>query len=80
MPEETLIIVPAFNEEKRIGKLLDKLEMMKYHTVVINDGSTDKTQDIIAKYNVELINHKKNQGKGAALKTGINYLPLDLIR
>lgn len=70
------IIIPAFNEERAIGgfltELLDGLETkLIYEVIVINDGSSDKTSEIVSKFNVNLINHEINKGYGAALKTGI---------
>lgn len=69
----TWIIIPAFNEEKYLGKVLDAVK--KYHDkiLVVNDGSTDKTADIVKEKNVELLSLKKNQGKGNATKKAINY-------
>lgn len=51
------IIIPAYNEEKSIGKCLDSLQNQTYpytETIVIDDGSNDKTKNIVAKYNVKL--------------------------
>lgn len=70
----TWIIIPAFNEEKYIGKVLDAVK--KYHDkiLVVNDGSTDKTEDIVKEKNVEILSLKKNQGKGNATKKAINHV------
>lgn len=73
------IIIPAFNEEKTIVQVLEKvltLELpgVEKEIIVIDDGSTDKTVEKIQKKkykNILLIQHKKNQGKGAAVVTGI---------
>ena len=70
------IIIPAFNEEAGIGKTLKILEPYanknSWKVFVVNDGSTDKTKNIIKKYDfVEIISHKVNRGYGASLKTGI---------
>ena len=64
------IVIPAHNEEKRIGKVLKELKKVKYTTLVIDDGSTDNTYKI-AKDNCDyVLKHKVNLGKGAAMKTG----------
>jgi glycosyltransferase involved in cell wall biosynthesis len=70
------IIIPAYNEEKGIDPLLKSLlqlefETWEYEIIVVNDGSTDKTAETVKKHPVKLINHRRNKGYGAALKTGI---------
>ncbi|MCF8366030.1 MAG: glycosyltransferase family 2 protein [Bacteroidales bacterium] len=69
------IIVPAYNEEDAIRFGLAKFVELGYHEkyelIYINDGSTDKTGEIIREYPVKLYNHNVNKGYGAALKTGI---------
>ena len=69
------IIVPAYNEEDAIRSGLEKFIELGYHKkhelIYINDGSTDKTADIIREFPVKLYNHNVNKGYGAALKTGI---------
>ena len=79
------IIIPVFNECKTILLLLDKINDVKLQgniskdIIIINDGSSDNTNDIIVKYisenrflNIRLIQHETNKGKGAAIHTGIN--------
>jgi len=79
------IIVPAFNEEDGIGQTLDNLipiaKKNNFEIIVINDGSKDKTGEILNSREVKIINHPQNKGYGAALKTGIkaartNYIAL----
>ncbi len=75
------IIVPAYNEEKRIKPFLIKLikfvkGIKDKEILIINDGSTDRTEIIIKSIikkerDIQLYNYKKNKGKGAAIKTGI---------
>lgn len=75
------IIVPVYNEKFTVKQTLDKLyktklDNVKKEIVVINDGSNDGTSEILKEYvkgkkNIILINHIKNQGKGAAIKTGM---------
>ena len=78
------IIIPAFNEEKAIEDTLKQLIPFamknKWNIVVVNDGSSDKTQEIVEKNEyATLINHPHNKGYGAALKTGIRYVQTDLV-
>ena len=78
------IIIPAYNEEQTIRKLLDKvcavslIEGISKEILVIDDGSSDSTNAIVAEYisshgaeNIQLITQERNQGKGAALRKGI---------
>ncbi|MCU0641741.1 MAG: glycosyltransferase [Candidatus Margulisbacteria bacterium] len=75
---KVFIILPAYNEEPALPQLLanlpHKLAGLAYEAVVIDDGSRDRTAAIAAQYPVTLLRHDKNQGLGAALKTGLAYL------
>ncbi len=69
------IIIPAFNEEDVIESTLEKLISLdfheKYEIIIVDDGSTDSTYEIIQKFPVKVYRHNFNKGYGAALKTGI---------
>lgn len=73
------IIIPVYNEEKTVSTVLKrvtdvKLKNVTKEIIVVDDGSTDKSAAIIAKFKspiIKFIQHKKNQGKGAAVRTGI---------
>jgi len=70
------IIIPAYNEEKNIESVLKKLYKYNYYdfdVIVIDDGSTDNTCQIIENYNTLLLKHEKNKGNGAATITGLRY-------
>lgn len=64
------IIIPAFNESNKIGQVLKGIKKFKLPIIVINDGSTDSTEDVVKKYKITYIKHDVNLGKGAAIKTG----------
>jgi len=68
------IIIPAHNEENVIGKCLSSLIRQdfrkKYEIIVINDGSTDKTKEIVKKYPVKLINFNKGHSAAFARNGG----------
>jgi glycosyltransferase involved in cell wall biosynthesis len=64
------VVVPAYNEAKRIGEVLSGLEKTKLPVVVVDDGSSDRTFEIAKKYKVTALRHKINLGKGSAMKTG----------
>lgn len=67
------IVVPAHNEERRIGKFLKELSKTGYQIVVVDDGSNDDTFKIAQKYADYTLRHKVNLGKGAAMKTGSEF-------
>src|SRR3989344_212095 len=67
------ILICAYNEEKNIRKVVDNCLKYIKKVIVVNDGSIDKTLFELKKTKAIIINHKKNKGKGAALKTGFNY-------
>lgn len=78
------IIIPAYNEEKSIQKTLDDIikinkSKKQIEIIVVNDGSTDKTKEILKKYNIKVLNNPKNMGYGYSLKKGINAAKYDLI-
>jgi len=62
-----LVCIPAFNEEKTIGKIVEKSLQYADKVIVCNDGSTDKTEEKAKEKGAVIINHKKNLGYGAAL-------------
>jgi len=64
-----VIGIPAYNEEKNIAKLIVQLQNKGYSIIVCNDGSTDMTGEIAEKIGVTVINHKKNLGYGAAIRS-----------
>lgn len=70
------VVMPVYNEKNTVTKIIDKvlkLGMVK-ELIIVDDGSTDGTRDILAKAasdpRVKVILHEKNGGKGAALRTG----------
>jgi len=72
-----VILIPAFNEEKSLGKVLEKIPQKikgvdQIDVLVVNDGSTDQTAAIARQNGVKVISHSKNRGLGAAFKTGID--------
>ena len=73
-----IVMVPAYNEAGRIGEVLEKLTRASYGVVVVDDGSSDATREIAARYPVYLLSHPFNLGQGAAIQTALTYaLTLD---
>ncbi len=83
MKTNTTLIIPAYNEAESINSVLDSLIKNNIHqqmdVLVVNDGSTDKTSQIVKKYPIKIISHTQNKGYGAALKTGIRYSQTEFI-
>ena len=72
------ILIPAYNEEKTIADVLDKVLAQNYanwekEIIVINDASRDTTAEKIQPFlnQIKYLRHDYNQGKGAAIKTGL---------
>ncbi len=71
------VIIPAYNEADGIENVLKQLEIAlkstgaDYEIIVVNDGSTDRTGEILKEKPVRLIEHPVNQGYGASLKEGL---------
>ena len=66
---KTVIGLPAYNEEKNIGKVISELQELDYSVMICNDGSSDQTGKIAEKMGAIVINHQKNLGYGAAIKS-----------
>lgn len=86
MSETLSIVIPAYNEERTIHQILDKVQAveliggLKKEIIITNDCSRDDTEGAIRRYmganpglNIQYRKHEVNQGKGAALHTGIQH-------
>jgi len=83
MINQLSVIIPVYNEENLILKILQKvanvqLGEIKRQIIIVNDGSTDNTREVIEgfiqenqKINITLVNLELNSGKGAAIQRGI---------
>ncbi len=78
------ILIPAFNEEKVIGRTIEsalEIDYPKKEVIIIDDGSTDKTLLIAKRFqrdNVKVL-HKENSGKATALNYGINFAKGEIV-
>ena len=70
-----IAIVPAFNEERNIGPLLEELRALDpgLEVVVVSDGSTDRTGEVAAAAGAHVVRLPFNLGIGAAVQTGFRY-------
>lgn len=78
------IVIPVYNAEKTIKRLLDSIDVQtykNYEVIIVNDGSTDKTEEILLKNKTNKIKiiSKKNEGVGKARKIGYENVTGDLI-
>jgi len=80
------IIIPAYNEKKTIGEIIKKIDGvsldMDKEIIIVDDGSSDGTKKIIQNLEGEYIKkafHKKNKGKGAAIRTALKQASGDIV-
>ena len=77
MDRKISLIIPAYNEENRLGKTLNTVfeyltkNYSNFEILVVDDGSKDKTIEVAKQFSVNVIAQPKNLGKGAAVKTGM---------
>ena len=71
------VVIPSYNDVEGLKEFLPGLitesEKQGWHVIVVNDGSTDSTENFLRSYNgkIKLVSHNANQGYGVALKSGI---------
>ena len=79
------VIVPVYNEQNTVEKLLEKLNKVKQvkEIIVVNDGSTDNTakilEKLVKKYKKIQTFHQENQGKGGAVRVGLTKVTGDWV-
>ncbi|MCC7553130.1 MAG: glycosyltransferase family 2 protein [Methanobacteriaceae archaeon] len=72
------IIIPAYNEEKRVGNVLKKVASLGYKIIAVNDGSSDNTLNVLKSVqkeypdNIYVLSHIINMGAGSATRTGLD--------
>ena len=72
---ETVALVPTYNNEEDIGEVVKRLKRLKgVQSIIIDDGSRDKTYKIIKNLGMKILRHDYNKGKGEAIKTGFEYV------
>jgi glycosyltransferase involved in cell wall biosynthesis len=67
------VVIPAYNEEAYIGKVIKKALRYTSNVIAVDDGSSDKTSSVAQKLATHTLRHGTNLGKGAALKTGCDF-------
>lgn len=64
------VIIPAYNEESKIGEVIRSVLRYADDVIVVDDASRDKTADVVREAGVKVLRHLVNRGQGAALRTG----------
>jgi len=67
------LILPAYNEAETIGSIISQAHMYVESIIVVDDGSSDNTDQIASEQDVVVLQHEINRGKGMALRTGFKY-------
>ena len=79
------VIMPVFNECATLDKIIERVRAVDIpkEIIIVDDYSTDGTRDLLKKYegdeDIKIFYHSHNQGKGAALRTGIQHISGDLV-
>jgi polyprenyl-phospho-N-acetylgalactosaminyl synthase len=68
------VLIPVYNESKKISGVVTQLKNHFNNIIVVNDGSTDSTLEIIKHLDVIVINHALNLGQGAAISSGLKFI------
>ncbi len=74
MNNEIAILIPAHNEERKIGGLVAELKKSYAAVIVVDDGSSDRTSEFARNSGAVVLTHPVCRGKGEALKTGFAYV------
>ena len=69
------VIIPTYNNEKTLDKVVSDVLLVCSDVIIVNDGSTDKTSEILETYigNVSILTHSRNKGKGKSLRDAFNF-------
>lgn len=75
------IVIPCYNEGNRISEVVKSINRLKYEVIVVDDGSNAETKDAIGwlPKTVKVITHSVNQGKAAAMKSGLLAATKDIV-
>lgn len=70
---KVLVLVPAYNEAKNIGRVIDGVKPFGLPVLVVDDKSKDETAKVAKEHGAIVISHEKNLGKGGGIRTGFAY-------
>jgi glycosyltransferase involved in cell wall biosynthesis len=88
-PTVLSLVIPCYNEEKTLAACVETVlkiedEWLQLQLIIVNDCSTDKSAEVAdglrrVHPRIEVLHHTRNQGKGAALRTGIRHATGDFV-
>ena len=68
------VVIPTYNNAKTLAQVVDGVLRYTNNIIVVNDGSTDDTPQVLTKYSqIDVVNYPNNQGKGVALSKGFRF-------
>lgn len=78
------VIMPVYNEEKTLYEIINRIKSVNIdkELVIVDDGSQDKTRQILNNIKgdfIKILRHPHDRGKGAAIRTGLNYVSGDMV-
>lgn len=75
------VVLPAKNESSAIGQTIAQIQQLQlaHEIIVVNDGSTDQTKQVVENAGAKIISHPYSKGNGAAIKTGARSATGDII-
>lgn len=68
------VILPCFNVAQPVKQVIENLQPFFEVIIAVDDGSSDDTRSVLESYDITVLSHEKNRGKGAAIRTAIEYL------
>ena len=73
MYSDTLVVIPAYNEQKKISEVLNDVTKKFPNVLVVDNNSDDQTVDEVKKFNIFLVKHSYNLGKSESMKTALEF-------
>ncbi len=70
-------LVPSYNAQNSVGQIVSSIKKINIPVIVVDDGSKDETEKLALQAGAIVLKHRKNEGKGTALRNGFNYIVSD---